>query len=108
MQSLSDNPVFYTSIVSIVLLTISETLPYIRSVESNGILQTITNAFVQRVPVQEEEQNSLAVDDVVTRIHSTVDALQARLNKNIDLTTSKSLSKIHIDDGIKSITIDLN
>jgi hypothetical protein len=48
---------FYLSIVTGLLLTISETLPYINSVKSNGVIQFITDSLLKRLPNHSEEQD---------------------------------------------------
>ena len=42
----TDDFSFYISIVTGLLLTISETLPYINSIKSNGILHLVTDTLL--------------------------------------------------------------
>lgn len=45
---------FYISIISGFLLTISEILPYIRTVKANGIIHSITNFLIEKSIVSDE------------------------------------------------------
>lgn len=50
---------FYVSIVTGLLLTVSETLPYISSIRSNGIMQLITDTLLKKrgnLQVENDEQ----------------------------------------------------
>jgi hypothetical protein len=39
---------FYISIISGILLTVSETLPYIKNIKSNGIIELLVNFVVKK------------------------------------------------------------
>ncbi len=55
MESIS----FYVSITTGVLLTISETLPFIKKVKSNGIVQSIIEALTKKNVGSSEESSQL-------------------------------------------------
>ena len=48
-ESLNNNEItFYISIISGMLLTISEVLPYVKSIRSNGIIEILVNFLVEK------------------------------------------------------------
>ena len=48
-KSLNNNEItFYISIISGMLLTISEVLPYVKSIRSNGIIEILVNFLVEK------------------------------------------------------------
>jgi hypothetical protein len=81
----------YFSIASGVLLTISEILPYISEIKSNGITQFLINKILQNKP---KNDNTHTNDDKLDNILEKLDELVQR-----------KVSVLDIDD--KHITIEI-
>ena len=52
-----DNLAYYASIVSGILLFISEAMPYISKVKGNGIVQVLINSFTKYEEAKQQEED---------------------------------------------------
>jgi hypothetical protein len=69
-ESLNNEITFYISIISGMLLTISETLPYIKSIQGNGIIELLVNFLIKKSNTQSSNaQNTTSSIDERTPLH---------------------------------------
>lgn len=99
MQSIQvpDNLGMYVSVITGVLLTISETLPYIKDIKSNGIIQYIIEVLSKKsANMGHVERDPLLLDN----IHQQIKEIQKQLE---ELTNQRVLINDYEKD--KKITI---
>lgn len=93
------SPSLYISIVTGLLLTISEMLPYIKTVRANGIMHLITNFLIEKSVVYNNSlPNQILNQDNVTQHLDQDDERQPLINKRSDTTT-------HLLSEVSNITI---
>lgn len=90
------NPSLYISIVTGLLLTISEILPYVKTVRANGIMHLITNFLLEKSAVYNSLPNQNTQD--TTQHSDPDDERQPLINKRADTTT-------HLLSEVSNITI---
>lgn len=71
----------YISVATGILLTISEILPYIKSIKSNGIMQCILSFLVSKTTSTEHEPLLDADTDVIKTLQERIDGLQVELKR---------------------------
>jgi hypothetical protein len=96
-ESLNNNEItFYISIISGMLLTISEVLPYIKTIRGNGIIELLVNFLV-------EKSN--------TNANSNVNVPNASSNTNVQNASSNDertplLTESNISSQVSNFTIN--
>jgi hypothetical protein len=85
------DPTLYISIITGLLLTVSEILPYIKTVKSNGIIHLITNFLLEKYNTQENLQENTQDQD---------EERQPLINKRSNTTTTT-----HLLSEVSNITI---
>ena len=100
----TDDFSFYISIVTGLLLTISETLPYINSIKSNGILHLVTDTLLKRnsnnvsnADITDEENTRLLSNDVTNFIVNS---------SSVIFTFNSSKVKINFDGNEIEKSVD--
>lgn len=88
------DPALYVSIITGLLLTVSEILPYIKNVKANGIMHLITNFLVQKSMIIHNTQEDLPQNTE----DNTDEERQPLINKRSDTTT-------HLLSEVSNITI---
>jgi len=98
----ADEITFYISIISSFLLAVSEILPYIKSIEANGIIETFINIIKKKtndyivvhnsdnsnnllVPEQNNERVITILNDILTEIKSSKEFFHNHLNDSQQL-----------------------
>lgn len=80
---------FYISIVSGALLTISEVLPYIKQINSNGIIETIIN-IIKKKQNNSPESEPLVSSTLSSKILETINKIEhttIQMEKDIEKIT---------------------
>lgn len=105
-----DSLISYFSVITGILLTVSETLPYVKKVKSNGILQLVQEYVVDKfnskgitIKNERNETNPLLADAQVqqeTKLQEQINALQEQIN-----TLRKQKLIINEFDNNNKITI---
>lgn len=93
---------FYVSVISSILLTISETLPYIEKVKSNGIIQCIIETIRHRgLPTRllwpdDLHQQINKLEEQVDTIQEQVDTIQEQQKHKLVITDLEKDKKMTI------------
>ena len=90
-----NDSILYISIISGMLLTISEILPYIRNVKANGIIHLITNFLLKKSMTIGNTREDLQQD---TEENVQDEERQPLINKRFNTTT-------HLLSEVSNITI---
>lgn len=72
---------FYISITTGLLLTISEMLPYIKKIKSNGIVEYITDKLYKKSQNEHVLIEDNSVDDLHIDLEHEISLLKANVNK---------------------------
>jgi hypothetical protein len=73
-----DDLSFYVSIVASCLFTVSEVLPYIKAIKSNGIMECIVSIFKK----QKDSYIELDMEPTLNQILQEVQTLKLMINSN--------------------------
>jgi hypothetical protein len=105
MSNVSEsNITFYISLVSGVLLTVSEVMPYISKIQSNGILHSLTNYLTSRAAPGPETQPLLAEsNDQQTTMINQLKTQYEQIAKKLEELKHTRVSINEVED--KRITI---
>ena len=100
-ESLNNNEItFYISIISGMLLTISEVLPYIKTIRGNGIIELLVNFLV-------EKSNTNASSNVnVPNASSNTNVQNASSNDERNDERTPLLTESNISSQVSNFTIN--
>jgi len=77
---------FYISIISSTLLTISEILPYVQKIQSNGILQCISEIIKQKPTSESEPLLNNFQSKIIAKLNS-IENMTIQMEKDIEKIT---------------------
>lgn len=88
-KSLNNNEItFYISIISGMLLTISEVLPYVKSIRSNGIIEILVNFLVEKSNINANSNTNVANTSSNTNTSSNDERTPLLIESNISSQVS--------------------
>ena len=90
------DPALYVSIITGLLLTVSEILPYIKNVKANGIIHLITNFLLKKSMTINNTREDLQQDDTEENVQD--EERQPLINKRFNTST-------HLLSEVSNITI---
>ena len=81
-----DNLTYYASIISGILLFISEAMPYISKVKGNGIIQVLANSFTKYEETKQKEEDNVKqkLDLIMKRLETIEDTLKKTTPLNLN------------------------
>ena len=78
-ENKQDSITYYVSVISGILLVISEVMPYISKVKGNGIVQVLFNSFTKYEETKQKEEDDMR--QKLNIISQRLDALESSLKK---------------------------
>lgn len=77
-----DNLTYYASIISGILLFVSEAMPYISKVKGNGIIQVLVNSFTKYEETKQKEDDDMKhkLDIIMKRLETIENTLKPQPN----------------------------
>jgi hypothetical protein len=107
-ESLNNNEItFYISIISGMLLTISEVLPYVKSIRSNGIIEILVNFLVEKSNINANSNTNVQNANSNTNVQNASSNTNVQNDERTPLLTESNISSQVSNFTINSPNITL-